>query len=430
MADYIVKENKMLDEKHFMFKHKTGLDVYVFPKKLTSSYAIFATKYGAVDNKFKLSTDKDFTCVPDGIAHFLEHKMFECEGGGDAFELYAKTGANANAYTSNTMTAYLYSCTEKFYDSLEILLDVVTHPYFTDANVKKEQGIIGQEIRMYDDHPGARLEKGLLCALYEKNKMRIDVAGTIESIAEITPEILYKCYNTFYNLHNMVLVVCGDVDVEKTKATCDKMLKDASELTVVRAYDDDDEPSSVYMKRSECKLHVSKPMFAIGIKDTDISNDAKERMKKAYAVEILNEMLFSQSSVFYNELYEKNLISPDLSSGYEHTTRCSFNQVSSESDDPEAVYDYFVKYIENAKKNGLDKEAFELAKRTVYASNIKSFDSTEEIANNMVYNLFDGADILDAPDVIDSVTFEYVSKLLCDMYKEEFYAMSVVDPIE
>ncbi len=162
----------------------------------------------------------------------------------------------------------------------------------------------------------------------------------------------------------------------------------------------------------------------------DISSDPSERMKKVYAAEILNEMLFSQSSGFYNTLYEKNLISPDLSSGYEHTRRCSFNVISSESDDPEAVYDYFVKYIEKAKKDGLDKETFEFSKRTVYASNIKSFDSTEEIANNMVYNLFDGADILDAPDVIDSITLEYVEKILNDMYKEECYAMSVVDPID
>ena len=169
MVDFTVKENKMLGEKYYMFKHKTGLDVYVFPKKMTTSYALFATRYGAVDNRFKLSDDKDFTSVPDGIAHFLEHKMFECEGGVDAFELYAKTGANANAYTSNTMTAYLFSCTEKFYESLEILLNFVTHPYFTEETVRKEQGIIGQEIRMYDDHPGARLEKGLLNALYKQN---------------------------------------------------------------------------------------------------------------------------------------------------------------------------------------------------------------------------------------------------------------------
>ena len=186
MAEIITKENKMLGEKYYTFDHKSGLKVYVFPKQLTSSYALFTTKYGSIDNKFKLEGDEDFTCVPDGIAHFLEHKMFECENGEDAFELFAKTGASANAYTSNARTAYLFSTTDNFYESLEYLLDFVTHPYFTEQTVQKEQGIIGQELRMYDDHPGSRLERGLLEALYKHNKVRIDVGGTIESIAKIT----------------------------------------------------------------------------------------------------------------------------------------------------------------------------------------------------------------------------------------------------
>ena len=171
MANFFVKENKMLGEKHISFKHKSGLEVFVFPKKMTTSYAIFATRYGAIDNKFKLEGEDKFTEVPDGIAHFLEHKLFECEGGIDAFELFAKTGASANAYTSNTMTGYLFSCTEKFYESLEILLDFVTHPYFTEKTVQKEQGIIAQEIKMYEDNPGARLHKELMKALYKENKI-------------------------------------------------------------------------------------------------------------------------------------------------------------------------------------------------------------------------------------------------------------------
>ncbi len=430
MVKIIEKENKILNEKYYAFKHKTGLDVYVFPKKLTTSYALFATRYGAVDNKFMIEGDDDFTSVPDGIAHFLEHKMFECEGGVDAFELYAKTGASANAYTSNIMTAYLFSCTEKFNESLEILLDFVTHPYFTEATVQKEQGIIGQEIRMYDDHPGARLEKGLLQAMYEKNKMRIDIAGTTESIAEITADTLYKCYYTFYNLNNMALCVCGDVDVKQVMDICDKVLKDAPKQTIIRDYEDADEKREVYKKRSVCELHVSKPIFAIGVKDMDISTDPKARMKKAYGISILNEILYSQSSEFFNELYDRNLIAHDLSSSSEHTKYCSFIQISSESSDPEAVYDYFVEYIAKMQKKGLDVDEFELAKRTIYASSVKSFDSTDDIANNLIYNVFDGGDILDAPEVISSIDIDYVSELLNSMYKEEYYAMSVVNPIK
>lgn len=430
MLDVKLNENKILDEKYYFFKHKSGLEVFVFPKKMTTSYAILATRYGAIDNKFKLEGEESFTTVPDGIAHFLEHKLFECEGGIDAFELFAKTGASANAYTSNTMTAYLFSCTENFDESLEILLDFVTHPYFTEKTVQKEQGIIGQEIRMYEDHPFSRLHKELIRALYKKNKVRIDVAGTVESIAEINAEILYKCYNTFYNLNNMTLSVCGDVDVERVEQICDTVLKKAENITIIRDKEEDGETKEVYKKRAYCSLDVAKPIFAIGIKDTNIPNDPILRAKKAYAIEILNEILFSQSSSFYTDLLSKNLISPDLSSGGEYTKDYAFDVISSESQDPEKVYSMFVEYIENVKKNGIDKEEFDLCKRTVYASNIKSFDSTEEIANNLIYNHFDGADILEAPKIIDSIDFEYVSELMNEMFKEEYYAMSIVNPIK
>lgn len=429
MCKYAVKESKLLGEKHYSFKHKSGLEVYVFPKEMTTSYAIIATRYGAIDNKFKLEADLEFTTVPDGIAHFLEHKLFECEGGIDAFELFAKTGASANAYTSNTMTGYLFSCTENFYESLEILLDFVTHPYFTEKTVNKEQGIIAQEIKMYEDHPGARLHKELMRALYAKNKINIDVAGTVESIAKIDAEILYKCYNTFYNLNNMTLSVCGNVDACKVEKICDKVLKIAAPFNVVRDSEDDDEPRHVNKTRAYCNLDVSKPIFAIGIKDNDIPKEPNERMKRAYAFEILDEMLFSISSSFYNELYEQNLISQDLSAGSEITKHFSFNVISSESSEPETVYSRFVEYIEDTKKKGLDKEAFELSKRTVYASNIKSFDSTEDIANNFIFNHFDGSDLLDAPKIIESIDYDYVSGLLHSCFKEEYYAMSIVNPI-
>ena len=428
MSNYTLKENKMLDEKYYTFMHKSGLEVFVFPKKMTNSYAIFATRYGAVDNKFKHISDKDFTVVPDGIAHFLEHKMFECENGVDAFERYAKTGGNANAFTGNNLTGYIFSCTENFKENLEVLLDFVTHPYFTKETVEKEQGIIGQEIKMYEDHPGVRMHRELMKALYKKNKMRIDIAGTKESIAEITAETLYKCYNIFYNLRNMTLCVCGDVDPATVEAACDKVLVEAEPFNIVRDTEDFDEPKEVNIKKTVCALDVSKPLFAIGIKDMDIPREAKERTKKAYAMEILDEILFSQSSEFYNDLYSKNLIAQDLSSGCEIGKNYSFNVISSESSDPDKVYSLFLDYVERMKREGLDKEAFELSKRTVYASNIKSFDSVDDIGNNFIFNYFDGADILDTPEIINSITYEYVCELFKSTFKEEYYAISIVVP--
>ncbi len=429
MANITVKENKLLGEKYYTFVHKTGLRVYVFPKDMTSSYALFTTKYGAIDNKFKLEGEDEFTVVPDGIAHFLEHKMFECENGEDAFELFAKTGASANAYTSNARTAYLFSTTDNFYESLEYLLDFVTHPYFTEQTVQKEQGIIGQELRMYDDHPGARLEKGLLQAMYQKNKVRIDVGGTIESIAEITADVLYKCYYTFYNLRNMALAVCGNIDVNEVERICDKILTDAPEQTIIRDYECDDEPSGVYQKRSVCSLAVSKPIMAIGIKNNNIASDPNERMKEFYGIQILNEILYSRSGEFFNTLYDQNLISFDLDASVEHSEFYSFNVISTESKDPEAVYDYFVSFIEKTKAQGLDREAFELAKRTIYATNIKMFDSTDDIAEALITNHLESTDIFDTVDSILSVDYDYVSGLFNKIYHEDAYAMSVVNPI-
>ena len=230
----ICKENKEIGEKYYFLQHKSGLGVYVVPKKMSTSYAIFGTKFGSIDNRFVL--DGKEIILPDGIAHFLEHKMFEQEDGTDAFLRYAKTGANANAYTTFERTCYLFSATSKFYESLEILLDFVSHPYFTDATVQKEMGIIGQEIRMYDDNPGWQLYFGMLTGLYHNNTVRIDTAGTTETIAEITPELLHTAYRAFYNPHNMLLCVCGDIDPEKVEEICDRLLPVSEKPEVKRIY--------------------------------------------------------------------------------------------------------------------------------------------------------------------------------------------------
>ena len=211
----IIKEIKSdrVGDKYYEVEHSSGLKIFIYPKENNNStYAVFGTKYGSVDVNFKTSDEKETNTVPAGIAHYLEHKLFESEDG-DAFTRYAKTGASANAYTSFDKTCYLFSCTENVYESLEILLDFVQTPYFTEQTVQKEQGIIGQEIRMYDDDPQWRVMFNLLRAMYHNHPVRVDIAGTVESIAEITPELLYKCYHTFYNLNNMVLCVAGNVDL-------------------------------------------------------------------------------------------------------------------------------------------------------------------------------------------------------------------------
>ena len=229
-----VKENARVGEKYYYAKHSSGLDIYLIPKKMSSAYALFCTRYGAVDNCFKLDGDAEFTRVPDGIAHYLEHKMFENEDGVDTFARFAKYGASANAFTSMDVTAYLFKCTENFGENLEILLAYVTSPYFTPETVEKEQGIIAQEIRGREDWPEIAQYMNLLRALYKDSQAKLNVAGTVESIREITAETLYKCYDVFYNLSNMFLCVSGDVTMEEIFAAADKILPMQEEKKIVR----------------------------------------------------------------------------------------------------------------------------------------------------------------------------------------------------
>ncbi len=427
-SDIKVKENSFLNEKYYYIKHSSGLDIYVFPKELTTSYALFATRYGSIDNKFKLKGENEYTVVPDGIAHFLEHKMFENENGEDTFIRYAKTGASANAYTSFNMTAYLFSCTERFYESLEILLDFVSKPYFTPETVKKEQGIIAQEIRMGEDNPGRCLIFDLLKALYEKHNVRIEIAGTVESISEITADVLYKCYNAFYNLHNMALCVCGNVTVPETLEIADRVLRKQQDYDVQSVYEN--EKRSVAQAYHTRKMQVAKPLFNIGIKDINISADPHERMKSSAAISILNDMLFGRAGDLFNEIYTEGLISDSFGYWAEHNKSFSFISISGESDDPNEVYSRFKKYISLYLEEGPDKDDFERCKRVVYANFIKSFDSTDAIANNFLNFIFDDGDMLDFVDIIGEISYEDIVNTLHKMFNEECIALVTIFPLD
>ncbi|MDR2931473.1 MAG: insulinase family protein, partial [Oscillospiraceae bacterium] len=234
MNEKNVINSARIKESYTKIEHASGLTMLLYPMRgFSSAYALFATKYGSVDTCFKTNEDEDFLQVPEGIAHFLEHKLFESEDG-DAFTRYAKTGASANAYTSFDRTAYLFSCTDNFNESLDILLDFVTKPYFTRETVQKEQGIIGQEIKMYEDNPEWRVFFNLLLALYHEHPLRVDIVGTVDSIAKIDADILYRCYSTFYNLNNMVLCIAGNFDVDDVVKAADRILKPSRDITIER----------------------------------------------------------------------------------------------------------------------------------------------------------------------------------------------------
>lgn len=427
MSKTEVRKSDFLGEQYSKITHDSGLEIYVFPKDLTTSFAIFGTKYGSIDNKFRLKGEDEYTEVPNGIAHFLEHKLFDNENGEDTFSRYAKTGANANAYTSFNKTAYLFSSTDNFYESLEILLDFVSGPYFTEQSVQKEQGIIGQEIRMVEDRPSSVLFYNLLDCLYENHPVKINIAGTVGSISEINADLLYRCYNTFYAPHNMVLAVCGDVCVDKVLELVDRIVAPKEKTEIERCYASE-KPEAVKKKKS-VKRQVSKPLFDIGIKDTDIPSEPELRMKKAAGMAVLGEILLSRSSEFYNDLYNEGLLSNNFDYGYEINDSFAFYEISGDSQQPDAIYDRFVKYIERVKKEGIPEEEFERCRRVIFSDYIRSFDDSEEIAGNLLSFAFEGSELFEYGDIIKALSYEYIAELLEKCFDEKYYAISTVYPL-
>ena len=427
MNELETRKSDFLREEYYLFRHQSGLRVIVFPKKLTTSYAIFAARYGSVDNEFRLESDGKFTKVPDGIAHFLEHKLFEEPDGGDAFNRFATLGANANAYTTNDMTAFLFSCTNHFYEALGDLLDFVKTPHFTDKSVEKERGIIAQEIKMYEDQPQRAAYMMMLDNLFEKHPVKVDVAGTVGSIKKITPELLYECCRVFYNLSNMLLIVCGDVDCEKVSEVCDRFLKDEPPVKIIRSYPV--EKPEVARAYSERRMQASKPLFAIGMKDTTLPDDGVGRMKRYAAFTILDDVLFGKSGGFYNKLYEEGLLSSQFDFGYDTSIGYAYNGVYGESSDPEAVLER-LKAVCEAAKNGIPTEDFERSKRALYASMVKGFDSTEEIANSLLSYDMIGGDIFAYTDILAGTTIGDVVEVARDIFRPEKFTMAVVKPLK
>ncbi len=420
-------ENEKLGEKYAFIRHKSGLPIYVVPKDFSSTYAVFATKYGSLQNSFAVGEEKDFTRVPDGIAHFLEHKMFEEEDGGDAFDRFAPFGASANAFTSFDMTAYLFSTTSEVYDPLRVLLSFVTHPHFTDANVQKEQGIIGQEIAMCEDRPGTRLYYEAMRALYRDHPITIHICGTVDSIGRITPEILYRCYHAFYQLSNMVLCVVGRADPARILAICDELLPEKPELPL--RVPEFSAEKGVQEKRRSVEMAIAEPLFMIGIKDDNAPKEPEELARRKTAIGILNSLLFSASSPLHARLYDTGLITEPLSAEYEAGNGYAHNLVTGTAKDPERVYQEIVRYLTEVKATPPSESDFLRTRRARYANEICFFDKTDDIGNAFVEELFDGTDIFHACDRILSISYEETVALISELFCEEKLCMATVMPI-
>lgn len=417
-------KSKRAGDSYYKINHPSGLTVYVYPKEgYNSAYAIFGTRYGSINTCFSVDNGEKIT-VPDGIAHYLEHKLFESEDG-DAFVRYAKTGANANAYTSFEKTCYLFSCTDKFDESLEILLDFVQDPYFTAQTVAKEQGIIGQEIKMYDDSPDWRVMFNMLEAMYKNHPVRIDIAGTVESIAQITAEKLYDIYNVFYNLNNMVLCVSGNVTVEQVLKTADKMLKPSEKHKIHNYFED--EPYEICEPYVEQSFPVSMPIFNFGFKE---KADSLLDEKQTAQTEILLSMIASQTSTLYRNLMDANLINSSFSYElFEGPGYCSVI-FGGESRAPKQAAEMIKQYISKIKKEGLDKNDFVTAKKAVYGDIVSSLNSVDSIANTIADYHFNGNELFSYIDAIAETTFDDVCKRLNEMLDVNNCTLSVVKQLE
>ncbi|MBQ3379286.1 MAG: insulinase family protein [Clostridia bacterium] len=419
------KKYEALGEELIRIDHKSGLTALVVPKRgFSKKYAVFATNYGSIDREFGSEHTNGMITVPDGIAHFLEHKLFEGKDG-NAFEKYAVTGAQANAYTSFDKTAYLFSCTDRFKENLNILLDFVQSPYFTDENVQKEQGIIGQEIRMYDDHPDFRVLYNLLNLLYVEHPVRVDIAGTVESISHITPEILNTCYDTFYDLSNMVLCIAGDVSIDDVISAMDEKLIPKRALNIERKKVS--EPEGIAGDYTEQPLEVAIPKFQLGFKDICGVFTGREAQKNDHITEILLEMIAGEDTGLYSDLFGRGLINRSFGSEYYRERSFALSIFEGESEDPKSVRDAIFERIEELCAD-FDEDAFNIAKKNVYSRMIFQFNSTDNIANSLISCYFNDIDMFEGAELIRSISKEEAKERLVTHFRKELAALSVICP--
>ena len=421
-------ENNKIREKMYIKKLENGLTMMCIPKKnIMKKYVMFATNYGSIDNKFVVPGKNEEIEVPNGVAHYLEHKLFEQENGTNSLDVLTALGVNANAYTTNDHTAYLFEATENFYEALDELMDYVQHPYFTDENVEKERGIIGQEIMMYDDTPEWKVYLNAIKAMYKDNPINIDITGTKETIAKITKETLYDCYNTFYHPSNMAIVVTGDFEPEEIFNELEKRLvKNVKKQTEIkRIYPK--EQNEIVQDYIEEKMEVSIPLFIIGIKADKECLSAKEMIKRHISIQTLLSILIGKSSKLYNKLYEENLLQSEPSMDYEFSKTYGYVLLQGQSDNPQKVKEMLITEIQKLKNEGIKEEDFNRIKKMIYAEYVKSFNSVDGISTGVLMNYFKGINSFDYIEEFSSFSLEDVKNVLEEVFVEDKMVLSVIN---
>ena len=417
-------ENSKVKEKLYIEKLENGLTVMIIPKKgIQKKYIIWGTNYGSNDSTFIVPGETEVTEVPKGVAHFLEHKMFEQKNGKNSLDVLTALGVNANAYTTNNHTAYLYECTDNFYEALDEFMDYVQHPYFTDENVEKEKGIIGQEIMMYDDYPDWKVYLNALECMYHKHPVKLDITGTIETISHIDKDILYKCYNTFYNPSNMAMVVSGDFEPEKLLEEIKKRLVDKKANGEIKRIFEE-EPKEIVKEKTVQNMEVSKPLYAIGIKD--MPAEQKEKVKKHIAIEVLLNLIIGASSELYKKLYDMGNTFSVPSIEYEFDKNYAHILIIGQSNNPEELYKMFKEQVQKLIQDEINEDEFKRTIKMIYGEYVKEYNDIVDISRMFLSDYFKGINSFDYLEEINTINVEYLNQVLKDVFNEKNMILSVV----
>ena len=407
-----------------------GLTVYLLPKNdYHKTYGLFSTNYGSIDNEFiPYGSDKKIK-VPDGIAHFLEHKLFEKEDG-DVFQLFGQQGASANAFTSFTKTSYLFSTTDQVEKNLTTLLDFVQAPYFTEETVNKEKGIIGQEIQMYEDDPNWRMFFGILNNLYPEHPLHIDIAGTVESIEAITADDLYTCYRTFYQPSNMVLFVVGKLEPEKLMELIrtNQNAKDFPPAQKIKRYFPDNNGDII--AKSSMRSAITRDKFVLGIKGLDVlPAEGKELLRYKTALNLLFQLLLGNTSQNYLKMYNDGLIDDNFGFEFSLDREFHFADFSGDTDQPEKAAEKVKEILLHFEEDQeLSEENLTLLKKKMLGQYFQTLNSLEYIANQFTQSLFGDQTLFDLPEIIESIQLADVLKVGRSFIKEEAFSEFYMQP--
>ena len=372
-------ESALIGESCTKYVHSSGVTVFMYPMDKRTACAQFAVRFGSMDNRYRLN-GADVTEIPDGTAHYLEHKLFESEEK-NAFALFAQTGASCNAGTSYESTVYYFSAAGNFAENLKILLGFVQDPFFTPENVEKERGIIEQEITMYEDTPNWRVLMEMLKGVYSENPIKTDVAGTAESISHITDRVLYELYDVFYNPSNMYLCISGGFDPEEAMRVCDECLKDREPLDFESV--SFSEPEMVTESYREVKMPVGKPLLAMGFKLPD-GKDSSEALENYTYYNIIFDAIFGESSEFYSIHRDSGLINDAFRSSVLCIRNTVLPIITGESDDPQQVLSLVKQELRRIKSEGISEKVFKRLKKATYGGMLRSFNQPENVAQSLV----------------------------------------------